>query len=70
MEAEHTPLQRAIAAVGSASELARQLGIKPSAVAQWDEVPPKRVLDVERLSGISRYELRPDIFGAAEEVAA
>jgi DNA-binding transcriptional regulator YdaS (Cro superfamily) len=55
-------LQKAVKAVGSASELARRLDITPSAVLQWDEVPPLRVLDVERVSGVSRHELRPDMY--------
>ena len=61
---EHaSPLQRAIANVGSASELARRIGVTPAAVLQWDTVPILRVPDVERVSGVSRYELRPDFFG-------
>ena len=56
-------LQRAIKLVGSA-ELARRIGVSRQAVDQWKEVPPLRVLDVERESGISRYDLRPDIYPA------
>lgn len=56
-------LQKAIAAAGSSKTLAEKLRIKPQAVSQWDRVPASRVLDVERLTGISRHELRPDIFG-------
>ena len=55
-------LDRAIKAVGTASELADQLGIRPQALSQWDQVPPLRVLEVERISGIPRHELRPDIY--------
>jgi hypothetical protein len=33
------------------------------AVAQWVDVPPDRCLEVERATGITRYELRPDIYG-------
>jgi DNA-binding transcriptional regulator YdaS (Cro superfamily) len=67
---EHaSPLQTAIQNVGTASELARQLGITPAAVLQWDKVPPNRVLQVERLSGVSRHVLRPDIFGPLPQEA-
>ncbi len=45
--------------------LARALEVTPGAVSQWDRVPAERVLDVERITGISRYELRPDLYGAA-----
>lgn len=37
--------------------------ITPQAISQWKKVPADRVLDVERVTGISRHELRPDIFG-------
>lgn len=63
MNTHASPLQKAIQRVGTASELARRLGISPAAVLQWEEVPPKRVLGVEQISGVSRYELRPDLYG-------
>jgi DNA-binding transcriptional regulator YdaS (Cro superfamily) len=66
MDTHASPLDRVFASVGSASELARRLGITPAAVLQWDEVPIRRVPDVERISGVSRHELRPDFFGPAE----
>lgn len=42
--------------------------IRPQAISQWTRVPAERVLDVERLTGISRYALRPDVFGPAQHV--
>ena len=66
MNPHASPLEKVIANVGSASELARRLGITPAAVLQWDEVPIRRVPEVERISGVSRHELRPDFFGPAE----
>lgn len=47
------------------SRLAKQLGITHGAISQWQNVPPERVLDVERLTGISRHDLRPDVYGPA-----
>ena len=38
--------------------------ITPQAISQWDKVPAKRVLEVEKITGISRHVLRPDIFGS------
>lgn len=55
-------LRRAIEAAGGLTGLATPLGITAQAVSQWDEVPPLRVLAVERVSGISRHELRPDLY--------
>lgn len=63
----HAGLEQAIAAVGTRSKLAALLGISPQAVAQWRAVPVARCLAVERITGVSRYELRPDIYGAPPE---
>lgn len=59
----HKVLKRA----GGSTKLGKALGISRQAVEQWRTVPPERVLAVERLTNISRYELRPDIYGAAPE---
>lgn len=55
--------KRAIDAAGGAAKLGTALGITRQAVEDWDKVPPKHVLRVEQLSGVSRYLLRPDIYG-------
>ena len=42
--------------------LARALaGITPQAISQWRQVPAERVLEVERVTGIARESLRPDL---------
>jgi hypothetical protein len=48
---------------GRLSRLAEHLGVTPSAVYRWHEVPPRHAIKVEKFTGISRYELRPDIYG-------
>lgn len=58
-----TMTKNAVSKAGGARLIARALNITPQAVIQWAHVPAKHVLEVERLSGISRYELRPDIYG-------
>lgn len=55
-------LRKAIQAVETGEVLARRLGITPQALSQWDRVPPLRVLEVERITGVPRHELRPDIY--------
>lgn len=40
-------------------------GLTPQAISQWKQVPADRVLDVEAVTGISRHELRSDVFGVA-----
>ncbi|MFB9952069.1 transcriptional regulator [Rhizobium puerariae] len=56
---------------GGPAALAKALGgVSSQAVSQWKKVPAERVLDVERLTGVSRHELRPDVFGAAPQPEA
>lgn len=54
--------KRAIDAMGGPGRLGEALGITGQAVGQWNAVPPRRVLDVERISGVPRHELRPDLY--------
>ena len=64
-------IERAIHLAGGPAELARQIGgLTPQAVSQWKKCPSGRVLDVERITGVSRHELRPDIFGPTPAEAA
>ena len=56
-------LAEAIEKAGSMRKLALALGISTQAVSTWWRVPASRVLDVERVTGVSRYRLRPDVFG-------
>jgi DNA-binding transcriptional regulator YdaS (Cro superfamily) len=70
------PIERAIQAVGGQqTELARRMtaarGVKvhPQAVHRWVKqglVPAKHCVAVEQATGgaVTRYELRPDFFGA------
>lgn len=41
--------------------------VDKSTVLRWErgQVTPKRAIEIERITGISRHELRPDIFGPA-----
>lgn len=50
------------------ADLAVKLGIQPPALSKWkrNRVPAERVLDVERLTGIPRWRLRPDIYPQPE----
>lgn len=62
-------LERAIREAGNGMLLAAAIGVTPQAVGQWSRVPPRRVLDVERASGVPRTELRPDIYPPEPKVA-
>lgn len=61
------PLTRAISAAGGVTNLAHALGVRQSVVGNWrgrGRVPAERVLAIEALTGVSRYDLRPDVFGS------
>jgi DNA-binding transcriptional regulator YdaS (Cro superfamily) len=55
-------LKRAAAAVGGWANLADLLHVAGSSVYNWKRSPPHRVLAIERISGVTRYELRPDLY--------
>tara|TARA_R110000868_G_scaffold406061_2_gene686175 strand:+ start:2598 stop:2810 length:213 start_codon:yes stop_codon:yes gene_type:complete len=54
-------LQQIKSTRGLASRLARELGISPARISEWTRIPAERLPDVERITGIPRHELRPDI---------
>lgn len=55
-------LEKAIGSVGGVRALARSLGISQPAISSWKRVPADRVLSVEATTGISRSDLRPDLY--------
>lgn len=65
-------LDRAIDAAGGIAQLARKIGISQPSVSNWTRVPSQRVVAVESATGISRNDLRPDLYseqaGPAESV--
>lgn len=56
-------LAAVIGSVGKLADLSRPLGITVQTVSQWRRVPVEHVLELERLTGVSRHRQRPDIFG-------
>ena len=55
----------AIDRAGGPIVVARHFVVSRQAVHQWLAtcIPPARVIELERLSGVSRHLIRPDIFG-------
>ena len=51
--------------LGGQAALARKLGIKRQAIAQWHEIPIRHVHAIHRETGIPLVDLRPDVFGVS-----
>ena len=47
---------------GLLAEVAHSLGMTRAAVVKWREVPAERVVEIERITGIPREQLRPDLY--------
>jgi DNA-binding transcriptional regulator YdaS (Cro superfamily) len=67
MGTKNTPLQRAVTLAGSQTELARRIGVQQAHVWNWlnrskGKVPGEYVISIERATGVSRHELRPDLY--------
>lgn len=62
-----SPLERAIAAAGSAVALAKLAGVTPMAVSYWKVrgVPARHVVLIESVTGVNRHDLRPDLYPEA-----
>lgn len=63
-------LKNAVAIAGSQSELARRIGVRQGYIWKWlrsKKVPAERCVAIERATNgaVSRYALRPDVFGPA-----
>lgn len=70
------PIRRALQAVGGKqSELASRISVTPQALNQWVNgvrpVPAERCIAIEQATGgaVTRYELRPDVFGAGPDAS-
>jgi DNA-binding transcriptional regulator YdaS (Cro superfamily) len=46
------------------AELARCLGVDKGTVSKWNRglIPAERIVEIERITGIPREKLRPDLF--------
>jgi DNA-binding transcriptional regulator YdaS (Cro superfamily) len=44
------------------AEIARGLGLSRAAITRWQRVPAERVVAVEKITGIARHLLRPDLW--------
>mgnify|MGYP000884337945 CR=1 FL=1 len=75
MGTTNTPLQRAVDLAGSQTELARRIGVQQAHVWNWlnrskGKVPGEHVIPIEKATGVSRHELRPDLYPIEEGAQA
>lgn len=76
MSAELDALQRAVDKAGSQAKLAVLLGgpIKQAHVSYWlraqRRAPAEYVLAIEAATGVSRHDLRPDLYPRSRDAAA
>jgi DNA-binding transcriptional regulator YdaS (Cro superfamily) len=68
-------LDVAISECGGVCALAEKLGVRQNVVSNWkmrESVPAARCLDIERIthSVVTRYQLRPDVFGEPQDIKA
>ena len=54
---------------GLLARVAAGLNLTRAAVGKWDRIPAERVVEVERITGIPREELRPDLYRPADDAA-
>ncbi|WP_244526790.1 Cro/CI family transcriptional regulator [Methylobacterium sp. 275MFSha3.1] len=59
-------IRMAASAVGGLNELAKRLGVSRQALQQWEQVPSKRVIELERILGVHRSRIRPDLYPVEE----
>jgi len=58
-----THIRDIIERAGGPAKLARLLGFKShTSILRWAKVPERRIVAVERVTGIPREQLRPDLF--------
>lgn len=66
-------IDRARTLSGGTVALARKVGVRPATVSEWVSgrrpVPAERCLSIERATNgsVTRYDLRPDVFGEAPQ---
>jgi DNA-binding transcriptional regulator YdaS (Cro superfamily) len=60
-------LRKAIKAVGTRYQLAKLLGLKPASIQGWDRIPYERIVEVEKITGVPREELRPELYRTSKK---
>ena len=59
-------IQLAIEAAGGLRPLARMLGMNHATISKWRQIPANHILEIERLTGVPREKLRPELYRETE----
>jgi DNA-binding transcriptional regulator YdaS (Cro superfamily) len=51
-----------IKAAGGHRKLGRMLGVSYQSISQWKRIPADRLVEIEIITGVTREEMRPDLF--------
>jgi len=64
MKRKHRPVgvRRAIKAAGGLMVLARDLKITAQSINKWKRIPRSRIVAVERVTGVPREKLAPELY--------
>ena len=74
MNTHDAPLKKAISVIGGTTKLAKAISatgkkVRHSTVYKWmsGRVPAEYCIAIEKATGVSRHDLRPDVFGNSPE---
>jgi DNA-binding transcriptional regulator YdaS (Cro superfamily) len=58
-------ITKAVQKAGGRSAVAKKLNVNVETVRQWEikKIPAERAVDLEKISGVHRSFLRPDLWG-------
>tara|TARA_B100000586_G_C19912435_1_gene343752 strand:- start:454 stop:678 length:225 start_codon:yes stop_codon:yes gene_type:complete len=65
MNSKNLALEKAIKIAGAQTKLSQAIGSSQQNISYWlrtGKVAPDKVILIERVTGVSRHELRPDIY--------
>ncbi|WP_024590515.1 MULTISPECIES: YdaS family helix-turn-helix protein [unclassified Pseudoalteromonas] len=73
MNSNYPALEKAIKIAGAQTKLSKAINSSQQNISYWlrtGKVAPDKVILIEKVTGVSRYELRPDIYPLEESKRA
>jgi len=65
LKIKSNPVMEAVRKIGNQLMLAKKCGVTQPTISKWIKkgfIPPRKVLLVEKITGISRFRLNPEIY--------